>query len=177
MSTELFPIKDRGWNPDNRLGSVYLGAGTSRSLSGGLGWSRASTGTPVGIRVRPWLPRVTRLIGRLIIPNGTRTVGCTSVTHRAAVRLAFILPAPFSHRAPRSLLSGPPPCLQSCPPPIFFFVRIWTVSDSKENQWTDNPNAPKTSHHLYLGEKASFAGTVVCSILYGTLKIPHTSRT
>ena len=42
--------------------------------------------------------------------------------------------------------------------------------DSQQKPWSDNPNAPKIPYHLYVQEKASFAGNTIGSILYGT---PH----
>ena len=42
--------------------------------------------------------------------------------------------------------------------------------DSQQKPWSDNPNAPKIPYHLYVQEKASFAGNMIGSILYGT---PH----
>ena len=39
--------------------------------------------------------------------------------------------------------------------------------------WSDNPNAPKISHHLYLLEKANLAGYLVASILYGMPRHSH----
>ena len=44
------------------------------------------------------------------------------------------------------------------------------MSDSQKKPWSDNPNAPKVPHHLYLDEKANFSGDLVGSILYGTPK-------
>ena len=44
--------------------------------------------------------------------------------------------------------------------------------------WSDNPNAPKIPYYLYVDEKATFAGTLIGSILYGTYKTlppPHPS--
>ena len=48
------------------------------------------------------------------------------------------------------------------------------MSDSQETPWSDNPNAPKISYHLYFGEKSSFAGTLIGVILYGTPNTPPT---
>ena len=42
------------------------------------------------------------------------------------------------------------------------------MSDSQEQWWPDNPNAPKITHILYFQEKATYAGSVIGSILYGT---------
>ena len=40
-----------------------------------------------------------------------------------------------------------------------------------QNQpWSDNPNAPKISRAVYFDEKASFAGILIASMLYGTSK-------
>ena len=44
------------------------------------------------------------------------------------------------------------------------------MSDSQQQPWSDNPNAPKIPYYAYLDEKAWFAGIVVSSILYGTPK-------
>ena len=41
------------------------------------------------------------------------------------------------------------------------------MSDSQEQWWPDNPNAPKITHILYLQEKATYAGSIIGSILYG----------
>ena len=46
------------------------------------------------------------------------------------------------------------------------------MSVSQETPWTNNPYAPKISYHLYFGEKSSFAGALVGSMLYGTPKTP-----
>ena len=45
--------------------------------------------------------------------------------------------------------------------------------DTQHRPWSDNPNAPKISYHLYFDEKAHFAGSLVNSILYGMPKISH----
>ena len=50
------------------------------------------------------------------------------------------------------------------------------MSDSQQNPWSNNPNAPKIPRALYLEEKATFAGTLIGSILYGAPKtLPPTS--
>ena len=41
------------------------------------------------------------------------------------------------------------------------------MSDSSEGPWSNNPNAPQIPYPLYLGEKESFAGTLIGSMLYG----------
>ena len=47
------------------------------------------------------------------------------------------------------------------------------MSNSQDQPWSDNPNAPKISHSLYVSEKAIFAGHFLHSILYGTSKTHH----
>ena len=47
------------------------------------------------------------------------------------------------------------------------------MSDAQTKPWSDNPNAPKIPYDLYFAEKASFAGTLIASILYGTPKPPR----
>ena len=42
-----------------------------------------------------------------------------------------------------------------------------------EHSWSDNPNAPMISHHVYLAEKEYLAGFLIGSILYGTRKNPY----
>ena len=46
------------------------------------------------------------------------------------------------------------------------------MSDSQLNPWSDRPDAPNIPYDLYSAEKATFAGNIVCSILYGTPKTP-----
>lgn len=46
------------------------------------------------------------------------------------------------------------------------------MSDSQEQSWSDNPNAPKIPPLLYIWEKAYFAGALLGTILYGTREIP-----
>jgi len=41
------------------------------------------------------------------------------------------------------------------------------MSSSPQNPWSDNPNAPKISHRVYVQEKAYFAGALIAAILYG----------
>ena len=41
--------------------------------------------------------------------------------------------------------------------------------DPQEN-WSDNPNAPKISHTVHFSEKAWVAGNLISSILYGTCR-------
>ena len=50
------------------------------------------------------------------------------------------------------------------------------MPDSQEQSWSDDPNAPKITHYLYFREKAGFAGYLIGSILYGTLKVPPPMR-
>ena len=47
------------------------------------------------------------------------------------------------------------------------------MSDSQEQSWSDNPNAPKIPPLLYIWEKAYFAGALLGTILYGTREIPR----
>ena len=47
------------------------------------------------------------------------------------------------------------------------------MSDSQEQPWSDNPNAPSISRRLYFDKKAYFAGLLISSILYGTPNIPY----
>lgn len=42
------------------------------------------------------------------------------------------------------------------------------MSDSQEQPWSDNPNAPMIPLITYHNEKAWFAGTLASFILYGT---------
>ena len=44
------------------------------------------------------------------------------------------------------------------------------MPDSQQTPWSDYPNAPKISHHLYIQEKVYFAGVVIGPILYGACK-------
>ena len=44
------------------------------------------------------------------------------------------------------------------------------MSDSQEQPWSDSPNAPEIPYYIYRFEKTWFAGVLVSSILYGTLK-------
>lgn len=44
------------------------------------------------------------------------------------------------------------------------------MAGSQEEQWANNPNAPKIPYDLYLQEKAYFAGLLVASLLYGACK-------
>ena len=46
------------------------------------------------------------------------------------------------------------------------------MSDSQEQPWSDNPNAPKIPYRIYFDEKANFAGHLLTSILYGTPDTP-----
>ena len=45
--------------------------------------------------------------------------------------------------------------------------------EEQEQPWSDNPNAPKISYHLYVAEKGYFAGFLISSVLYDTRKDPH----
>lgn len=42
------------------------------------------------------------------------------------------------------------------------------MSDSSEEPWSTDPNAPQIPYDLYFGEKATFAGTIIGGMLYGT---------
>jgi len=39
--------------------------------------------------------------------------------------------------------------------------------NSQEPPWSNNPNAPKIPYSVYLEEKATLAGSLTSSILYG----------
>jgi len=41
------------------------------------------------------------------------------------------------------------------------------MSDPSQKPWSDNPNAPRIPHDLYVSEKAVFAGGLIGVILYG----------
>ena len=41
------------------------------------------------------------------------------------------------------------------------------MSDSSEGPWSNNPDTLQIPYLLYLGEKESFAGTLIGSMLYG----------
>jgi len=43
------------------------------------------------------------------------------------------------------------------------------MSDSQDQPWSNNTNAPKIPRYLYLQEKANFAGYIIGAILYGVL--------
>ena len=45
--------------------------------------------------------------------------------------------------------------------------------DPDEQSWSDNPNAPMISYHVYVAEKGYFAGFLIGSILYGTREDPY----
>ena len=47
------------------------------------------------------------------------------------------------------------------------------MSGARQNTWSDNPNAPKIPYDLYFSEKATFAGTLIASALYGTSTHTH----
>ena len=47
------------------------------------------------------------------------------------------------------------------------------MSESQEQPWSDNPNAPQISHELYFAEKTYFAGILLASILYGAYDKSH----
>lgn len=42
------------------------------------------------------------------------------------------------------------------------------MPDHQEHPWSNNPNAPKITHEVYLREKNWFAGSIIGSMLYGT---------
>ena len=42
------------------------------------------------------------------------------------------------------------------------------MASSSESPWSDNPNAPQIPYLLYFVEKATFAGTLLGAIFYGT---------
>jgi len=42
------------------------------------------------------------------------------------------------------------------------------MANTQEQSWSDDPNAPKISPTVYFEEKASFAGILIASMLYGT---------
>ena len=44
------------------------------------------------------------------------------------------------------------------------------MSDTQGHTWANNPYAPKVPYEIYLREKATFAGNLVGSMLYGTRK-------
>ena len=46
------------------------------------------------------------------------------------------------------------------------------MSGSQEMPWPNNPNAPTIPYDVYFKEKASFAGLLISSILYGTCEMP-----
>ena len=50
------------------------------------------------------------------------------------------------------------------------------MSDSQEQPWSNNPNAPNISRRLYFDEKAYFAGLLISSILYGRPNAPYYLR-
>ena len=51
------------------------------------------------------------------------------------------------------------------------------MSNSQEPQsWSSNPNAPEIPSSLYFQEKTNFAGTLIGSILYGTLETRPPTR-
>lgn len=76
---------------------------------------------------------------------------------------------PVTFFPPRDPLLSPP----SDPPPRSLLrVHTWIMSDLGFKPWSDNPNAPKISHALYILEKADFAGYLLTAILYGA---PRTS--
>ena len=41
------------------------------------------------------------------------------------------------------------------------------MSNAQEQPWSNDPDAPKITHHLYASEKATLAGIFIGSILYG----------
>lgn len=46
------------------------------------------------------------------------------------------------------------------------------MSDSQQNPWSNNPNAPKIPYDAYFSEKADLTGILIASILYGTQEDP-----
>ena len=44
------------------------------------------------------------------------------------------------------------------------------MADAQQKSWSNNPNAPKISYDLYFAEKASLAGTLIATVLYGMSK-------
>ena len=47
------------------------------------------------------------------------------------------------------------------------------MSNSSENQWSDDPNAPKIPSPLYSPEKENFSGIVMGAVFYGASADPH----
>lgn len=45
------------------------------------------------------------------------------------------------------------------------------MSDSPEQPWSDNPNAPKIPLRLHLSEKGNFTAAPICAVLYGIATI------
>lgn len=84
--------------------------------------------------------------------------GCQSAIGPRALK-----PHPSLASNVESLLHlGTRPRQKSCPP-----VHIWTMSDSREPPWSDNPNVPKIPYNMYFAEKCYFAGILLAAILYG----------
>lgn len=50
------------------------------------------------------------------------------------------------------------------------------MSDSQEQPWSNNANAPNIMYYEYIGEKSNFVGVFIGSILYGMLETPVTTR-
>ena len=71
----------------------------------------------------------------------------------------------LSHRTlnPFPISELPPPKLD-----LAFLNHIRTMSDSQQNPWSYNPNAPNITYSTYFLEKAYSAGLSVGWILYGT---------
>ena len=55
------------------------------------------------------------------------------------------------------------------PPPEIPVTHDWTMSDSSEKPWSDNPYAPQIPSWLYLTERDIFDGILVGAIFYGIL--------
>ena len=47
------------------------------------------------------------------------------------------------------------------------------MPDSRQTPWSNHPNAPKISRHLYILEKGNFAAVYIGTILYGMCKPPQ----
>ena len=57
--------------------------------------------------------------------------------------------------------------LNQAPRPKFFLACIWTMYDSEQQPWSNNPNAPKIPYHIYNYEKTYLAGILIGAMLYG----------
>ena len=65
----------------------------------------------------------------------------------------------------------------SAPPLKFFLTYIWTMYDSEQQPWSNNPNTPKIPYYIYNYEKTYLAGILIGAILYGVPENPHTHAT